>query len=226
CAKTKIECNSDGLRRFDTNVAKLMGLGNSGRKFPENNDELKKFCDENEVYLVDIDIYKNKCMDGLSKQVTSVLIYSGKNAIKQFCRKSNSKVAELLRASKCANKGSAEINKCYTQLIDKLLGIQNTKDHKKKIPQVCCSYHNLLNECMPERLKRIDVCLPKILQTIIDFVNSIGGNALNLFCGEYNTDGSDKCQYLEAPPKKLKSQRRTKSFALPAIDVFQSIPKA
>ena len=39
------QCDTSGLRRFDTNFAKLLTLGSSGRQFPENKqDQLKKYC--------------------------------------------------------------------------------------------------------------------------------------------------------------------------------------
>ena len=40
------DCNSAGLRKYDSNIAKLMTIGNSGRKFPENmGSEVKKYCE-------------------------------------------------------------------------------------------------------------------------------------------------------------------------------------
>lgn len=44
-ADSPYQCDENGLRRFDANVARLVTIGNSGRKFPENKDkELKVFC--------------------------------------------------------------------------------------------------------------------------------------------------------------------------------------
>ena len=38
------QCDAKHFREFDNNVAKLLTIGNSGRKFPENVDQLPKYC--------------------------------------------------------------------------------------------------------------------------------------------------------------------------------------
>jgi hypothetical protein len=40
------QCTAGGLRKMDATVAKLITIGNSGRKFPENKgNDLKVFCE-------------------------------------------------------------------------------------------------------------------------------------------------------------------------------------
>lgn len=75
-------------------------------------------------------------MKGLTKQVTSILIYSLKNAISQYCKKDSKKLSDLMLSTKCINTANPEINKCYTTLIDGILGIKHAEDNKK-IPFVC-----------------------------------------------------------------------------------------
>ena len=38
-------CDDASARKLDNIVAKVVTLGNSGRKFPENKPELKKYCE-------------------------------------------------------------------------------------------------------------------------------------------------------------------------------------
>ncbi len=39
------QCNAGGLRKLDATTAKLITIGNSGRKFPENKgNDLNVFC--------------------------------------------------------------------------------------------------------------------------------------------------------------------------------------
>lgn len=40
------QCTAGGERKMDATVAKLITIGNSGRKFPENkNEDLKTYCE-------------------------------------------------------------------------------------------------------------------------------------------------------------------------------------
>ncbi len=44
----KLICNNRTLRVMDANVARIVTIGqsaNSGRRFPENKEELKSFCE-------------------------------------------------------------------------------------------------------------------------------------------------------------------------------------
>ena len=38
------ECDDKGLRKFDQTIAKTVTLGGTGRKFPTNKVDFKKFC--------------------------------------------------------------------------------------------------------------------------------------------------------------------------------------
>ena len=80
--------------------------------------------------------YKTKCFKDLSKQVFGVLIYAVKNAIKQYCKKDSQKLTELLEAVPCINKNDPIVTKCYTNMIDGILGAKNAVDNKK-IPHLC-----------------------------------------------------------------------------------------
>jgi hypothetical protein len=40
------QCTAGGLKKMDATIAKLITIGNSGRKFPENKgNELKVYCE-------------------------------------------------------------------------------------------------------------------------------------------------------------------------------------
>lgn len=217
------QCTSGGQRKTDATVAKLITIGNSGRKFPESKGpDLKVYCDQSDNYMKEIDQYKSKCMKGLPKQVTSILVYSIKNSIGQLCKKDSKKLTELISSTKCINRANPEINKCYTKLIDGILGTKHAND-SKKIPHICCEYFKIF-PCIATRSKRISTCTENHITTATDFVRSILGNVIDLLCGDY-TEGSDKCDSLGRPPKKLKSQRRTKSFMLPLVEIFATFPE-
>ncbi len=83
-------------------------------------------------------------MKNLAKQTFSVILFSIKNLINQYCKKSsnpksNKKVEDLLSAAVCANTATNEFNKCNIKYIDSLLAAQNTKEDKMKVAQLCWS---------------------------------------------------------------------------------------
>lgn len=39
-----VECDEDGQDKFDSDMAKLVTIGPYGRKYPENNRQLKSYC--------------------------------------------------------------------------------------------------------------------------------------------------------------------------------------
>jgi len=78
-------------------------------------------------------------LKALSKQTISVILYSIKSLINQYCKKNsnNKKVEDLLSAASCANSATNEFNKCNIKYIDSLLAAQNTKEDRVKIAQMC-----------------------------------------------------------------------------------------
>ncbi|CAG2105647.1 unnamed protein product [Medioppia subpectinata] len=86
--------------------------------------------------------------------------------------------------------------------------------------------------CKPEsknfekllRYESVERCSPETIEDLLTLVRGITGSTMDVFCGDY-TESSDKCDKLEAPPKKLKSQRRTKSFVSPMVAVLEGFPE-
>jgi hypothetical protein len=81
-------------------------------------------------------------------------------------------------------------------------------------------YTNFKN-CFSKNGKNVELCSEDQLETVTDFIDSVTSNLINLLCGDY-TEGNDKCEKLEASPKKNNSEKRTKSFFLPFVQVFES----
>ncbi|CAG2166862.1 unnamed protein product [Oppiella nova] len=208
----KNQCSANGMKRLDEIVAKFVTIGNSGRKFPESKGQvLQKYCAEESKLLTDIEKYKNNCFRDLSKQAFGILIFSFKGAIKNFCSKKESKrLDELIVATPCINKYNTNVvGKCYETILDELLGAKNGPENKR-IPYMCW-YDGLAGKCEP-----------KHIETTVWFFKLLFGDAINLLCTDY-TEESDKCSKLGVTPKRLKSQRRTRSFALPVLSAVVSL---
>jgi hypothetical protein len=127
--------------------------------------------------IAEVERYKTKCMKDLPKQTTGILLFSFKNAIKQFCNKDSKKLTILIASSPCINKANPQINICYTTLIDKILGAQNAND-TKKIPHTCCEYYKFFS-CIETRTERIIGCTEAHITITIDFIRSLTGITKN-----------------------------------------------
>ncbi len=84
------------------------------------------------------------------------------------------RLTNLIASTPCINAANSQINKCYSNLIDKILGAQNVNE-TRRIPHVCCEYYKFF-PCVATRTKRISVCTEFHISTASDFVRSLSGN--------------------------------------------------
>jgi hypothetical protein len=124
--------------------------------------------------IKEIERYKTKCMKNLPKQLAGILVFSLKNTINQLCKKDSKRLTNLIASTPCINTANPEINKCYSSLIDKILGAQNAND-TRKIPHLCCEYYKFF-PCLATRTKRINICTEFHIENASDFIRSILGN--------------------------------------------------
>ena len=60
-------------------------------------------CSESKSLVENIEGLNKKCLDGLSKRVLTVSIFTVKSVIRQLCRKSNKLLPEYFEAARCIN---------------------------------------------------------------------------------------------------------------------------
>ncbi len=99
------ECTAKYQHKTDMAVARLMGYGPLGRKFPETNQQLAAFCRETTVIVDQIYAYFTKCYKREIRDTANVLLYSVRRNIRTFCRKKTKKLTKLMDATACLNKG-------------------------------------------------------------------------------------------------------------------------
>ena len=69
-----------------------------------------------------------------------------------------------------------------------------------------------------------NVCSESNVDEIERIVDGYAFDVLQLLCGDY-TEDSDKCvKLLPKTPKKLSTQKRTKSMLPPFINILNSVP--
>ncbi|KAF7489368.1 hypothetical protein SSS_07826 [Sarcoptes scabiei] len=192
-SSSRIDC--ENRNQFDLNMAKLMTIGENGRDYPENFDDLKLFCRESKKLIHNVDKYKNLCFHGQWKQFVSIFIYSNRNAIKKFCTKSNENSKKLLQTSKCINSNRKPINRCLSILTEEIESIRWIKSGIQKIPLLCCKYHKF-HDCFMNVLEDDEQCQSKI-DTISEFLRLVLGNLIENNCGEYNNE-SDRCSRIDS----------------------------
>lgn len=126
------ECNVKYQQKADLAVAKLMGYGPFGRKFPESYKQLASFCSETTELVDQIYTYFTKCYKQEIRDTSSVLLYSIRRNIRTFCRKKTKKLAKLMDATSCLNKGIHD-DTClqrYTNSTKQLIPLKMTDQMK------------------------------------------------------------------------------------------------
>jgi hypothetical protein len=128
--------------------------------------------------LKEFEGYKTKCMKKLSKQLAGFFIFSLKNTIKRLCNKDSKQLTDMIESSPCINRANTQISKCYSNLIDKILGAQNAND-TRKIPHLCCEMHKFY-PCIATQTKKISICTESHIKTLSDLVREQLGKQTNV----------------------------------------------
>ncbi len=124
--------------------------------------------------LKEFELYKTKCMKNLPKQLAGFLIFSLKNTNKRLCQKDSKQLTDMIESGQCINKANTQLSKCYTDLIDKILGAQNADD-TRKIPHLCCEMYKFY-PCIATQTKKISICTEFHIKTLSNFVREQLGN--------------------------------------------------
>jgi hypothetical protein len=132
------------------------------------------FKRENSKILKEFELYKTKCMKNLAKQLAGFHIFSLKKSVKRFCKKDSKQLTDLIESSPCINRANTQISKCYTNLIDKVLGAQNADD-TRKIPHLCCEMYKFY-PCIATQIKKISICTEFHIKTLSDLIREQLGN--------------------------------------------------
>jgi hypothetical protein len=75
-------------------------------------------------------------LDTFPRQVTSVLAFGVAKTNKGYCSSLKRK-EKFIGIGTCGNAIKEDANKCMGNYIDTLLGVENEKDIKKKVPMIC-----------------------------------------------------------------------------------------
>ncbi|XP_054164469.1 uncharacterized protein LOC128962140 [Oppia nitens] len=218
-----IPCNKNGEKQVDALLARVLTFGDSGREFPESQDQIPAFCNETQLLVKSVEQYVKKCTKTqLSKQLFSVYVFTIKSQLTQLCKtKPTQRLRDMLSASKCVNRAKPVFTKCVQRTVDHLQRIRLLASDTMKIPHLCCEY-NTNKQCNREGSAKITDCTDRDMEIVDRFVDSVAGNSMNLLCGDYD-ESSDKCKSLPKLPKNIKKPQKFKSFFIPSIEVISSL---
>lgn len=167
-----------------------------------------------------LDNFISSCYTSEVKDLAKIMVFSVKNAIKQFCKKKTKKLADLLAVTPCINRNLRH-GPCYTQFLNATRNVQFLSNDKIKMPHMCCQYA-FMTRCIENELQALE-CARRGTDTIMDFINSVVGNMASVACGEWS-EASDKCDSLGAMPKTKKtSNKKYASFLFLLVDTLDSI---
>ncbi|KAH9530325.1 hypothetical protein DERF_004137 [Dermatophagoides farinae] len=204
--------------KFEDDFDRLMVVSHPKRTFPENQDELKKFCLESKEIFFSLNQYKDQCSRETLKNFVSIILYSVRGSTKRVCTKRKSpQTVALIDASNCINRNKRLIGRCMDRASLNYAAIKFV-DNVMKMPNLCCQFVEII-QCFTQVMTKngCEDKLPVLLETITGVV----GNFLDSTCGEYNLD-TDKCEKLAPlPVKNLKPH--SKNFVTNLVDIFKTV---
>lgn len=214
------KCNEQYLQETDNVVAKLLSFGPNGRPFPENDKELKSYCQETTQLADQVDRFFRDCYQKDIRDMASVMVYSLKRVLRQFCSSKgsrNSRVARLLESAQCINKNIQKDDHCLRLFSEKTKKLIYTEaDDKTKIKHACCSHVESM-KCSTDVLESVP-CLRKNKDFLLSFVREIFGNFVGNFCRDL-----DHCNELSPlPPPKSIPERKYNTFLFVLLDLLES----
>lgn len=208
----------------DTCLMHLLLLGDPGYIFPQTNSEMTAHCRLITNYEKCIKDYSSNCLQSFPRQVTNVLAYGVAKTNKGYCTNKKRKDS-FIAIGKCANKIKHIGDNCMKQFIDNLRGTENYPEVNTRLPMACCNFYQMKG-CILSAVEKEgkELCPESNYNEIETLIDGYSVDVLNLICGDY-TEESDKCvKLLPKTPKKLNSQKRSKSMLIPFINILNSVP--
>jgi len=171
-----IKCNAAEKRKLDAYFALLTTFGDAKRLFPNNNEEMLPFCDENRFYHRWGTAYQTKCLRDTSRYVFGLALNKVRILIKKYCRQNSKPWKKFLEMGQCGNKGKRGVLTCFRKYIHDLQFIKDLDDYKVKMPLVCCHFHKFY------------LCAEDKLRDIQDQEEASSSSSRNVSCNESNIE--------------------------------------
>lgn len=117
------------------------------------------------------------------------------------------------------NRNAARSNACLASYIDVLQRARRAEPPELRIGHACCHYFQLVS-CIETVVQ--GNCSPKSAEMLGDFVRNLFSGIVDVSCGEW-IEQSDTCESLPEPPPKQRDDQTVRTFALPLIELWNSL---
>lgn len=211
------KCGADESSKFDEVSSKVTIIGNPGGSFPTNLREATVWCSTARDSVKFIKDFSKKCLDSLSRQVSSLIAYGIGKHQKKVCKSVKSRTEAGVKL-KCLNDNYPKINQQMERYIDDYQKTIRLSDPKEKLVGLCCSFHLFSIRTKAEVDKS---CSPEHSKYFQAFIKAFSSDAIDLLCNNY-TPENDACKTLVLPPKEA-GMNRTFSFLPPLLVSLSSL---
>lgn len=209
-------CGPEESSKFDSLISRVTIIGNANASFPTTIAESSSWCAQVKDSVKFTKDFSKKCLDGIARQVTSLISYGIAKHQKKVCRSIKSRT-EAANKLKCLNGNYARLNGHMEKYID---DYQRSIDlpSKSKLPGLCCAFHSFSTAVKQEAGK---TCPDDSVKYFLGYIKAFSSDAIELLCSGY-TSSSPACLSLQLP-KKSHSIPRTQSFLPPLLMSLSSI---
>lgn len=210
------KCGSEESKKFDLLTSRVTILGNANASFPTTVAEATSWCSQAKESVKFTKEFSKKCLDGISRQVASLIAYGISKHQKKVCKSVKTRT-EAANKLKCLNSNYFILNAHMEKYIDDYQR-SIALPAKSKLPGLCCSFHSFSMSAKNEASK---VCPDDAVKYFLSYIKAFSSDAIELLCSGY-TSSSPSCIQLQLP-NKPQSIVRTRSFLPPLLMSLASI---
>jgi len=211
---------ADQQANVDLCGQQLFLIGDRNKQaLPVNLEQMEGHCTVLENAQSCISNYSDSYLDGMAKQVTSLLVKGSISPVNDQCH-SEANRNIFLSHTRCFNHDLQSLHSCMEGYIDNLQALSNApKD--SKVPLTCCNYYNF-RKCILDKLTANggDICSQNSIDYMRIMLDGYASEVLGLLC-KHTPPESETCTNMSLPDKPT-DMVRTKSILPPFIQAFES----
>jgi hypothetical protein len=185
---------------------------------PINLEQMEPHCNLLRQSQGCISNYSNTYLDGMAKQVTSLLVKGAIAPVNTQCDGETNRLG-FIGHTQCYNTNFQSLHTCMENYIDNLQGL-SIAPKDDKIPLTCCNYYTFRNCIIDQLNANGDVCAEDDVNYMRIMLDGFASEVLGLLC-KHTPAGSPTCTTLTSPTKPV-DMVRTKSILLPLINAFSN----
>lgn len=133
----KPQCTTANHQKINLLISKLMTIGPNGRKMPENEQQLRTFCQDTKQMLRQVENFMKDCFKSPVKEYSTVSIYTVRINLRKVCGGKNKMVKEIIKLAPCANKYIIHNDSCVKGFEKRTKNLIYLENDKAKFLHIC-----------------------------------------------------------------------------------------